>query len=95
MAGRFCEGRTRADLDTDDMLRFALVHAVTIVGEAASKVSDSTRRELADLRWAAMTGMRHRLVHAYFDVDNDVLWQSVTIDLAALAARLSEALKPT
>ena len=42
---RFCQGRTRADLDTDDMLRFALTRAVEIVGEAANKVSNEPRTQ--------------------------------------------------
>jgi uncharacterized protein with HEPN domain len=92
LALRFCAGRQRADLDADDMLRFALVHAVMVVGEAASKVSDATRRELADIRWPAMIGMRHRLVHAYFEIDAAVLWQSATEGMRALAARLRSAL---
>jgi uncharacterized protein with HEPN domain len=85
---RFCDGRTRADLDDDVMLRFALVHAVTIIGEAASKISEPTRSALPDIAWPAIIGMRHRLVHAYFDVDADVLWQSVNEKLPSLVERL-------
>lgn len=43
---RFCQGRTRADLDTDDMLRFALTRAVEIIGEAANKVSIDARAQI-------------------------------------------------
>jgi uncharacterized protein with HEPN domain len=78
MAVRFVEGRSRPDLDTDDMLRLALVQAVAIAGEAASKISAETRKELADLPWTSMAGMRNRLVHAYFDVNLDILWTTVT-----------------
>lgn len=69
---RFVEGRSRADLNTDDMLRFALTRAVEIVGEAATKVSLDARTLLPGIAWPAIVGMRNRLVHAYFDVDSDI-----------------------
>ncbi len=64
---RFIEGRKRADLDCDEMLLFALVRAVEVIGEAATKVSVEGRTGVPDIRWAAIVGMRNRLVHAYFD----------------------------
>ncbi len=77
-AGGFTEGRQREDLDRDRMLAFALVRAIEIVGEAASKVSPETRARHPQVPWAAIIGMRHRLVHAYFDVDHDILWTTAT-----------------
>ncbi len=85
---RFAEGRQRSDLDSDDMLRFALVRAIEIAGEAASRISVETRNELADLPWNSMVGMRNRLVHAYFDVDCDILWTTVTEAAPPVADRL-------
>lgn len=92
-AFRFCAGRRRADLDDDVMLRFALVHAITVVGEAAAKVSTPAREALPGIAWGSIVGMRNRLVHAYFDVDSDVLWQSVNEGLPPLAAQLRTALQ--
>lgn len=74
---QFCTGRARGDLDTDVMLRFALVHAVTVLGEAASKVSAVTRTAYPGLAWPAIVGMRNRLVHAYFDIDTAMLWDTL------------------
>jgi uncharacterized protein with HEPN domain len=88
----FCAGRSRGELDTDVMLCFALLHAITIVGEAASKVSEQTRHALPGIPWPAIVGMRHRLVHAYFEVDLDVLWQSVNDRLPELIEQLRAAL---
>lgn len=70
---RFAQRRTRAELDSNDMLRFALTRAVEIVGEAATKVSAETRASTAAMPWPAIIGMRNRLAHAYFDADSDVL----------------------
>ena len=70
---RFVQGRERGDLDADEMLLFALVRAVEIAGEAASQVTPETRAQLPDLPWNSMVAMRNRLVHAYFDINRDIL----------------------
>ncbi len=92
-AMRFVDGRKRSDLDTDEMLLFALVRAIEIVGEAASKVTAETRAAMPDLPWASIVGMRNRLVHAYFDINRDILWTTVTEAVPALAERLKVSLK--
>jgi uncharacterized protein with HEPN domain len=71
---RFVSGRKRADLDEDRMLLFAVVRAIEIVGEAVSKVSAETRAEHSTIPWPAIIGMRNRIVHAYFDIDSDIVW---------------------
>lgn len=85
---RFCQGRSRSDLDHDEMLRFALTRAVEIIGEAANKVSIDARSEAPAIAWPAIVGMRNRLVHAYFDVDSDILWTTVIDRLPALLHEL-------
>ena len=89
---RFVQGRGRGDLDTDEMLLFALVRAVEIAGEAASQVTAETRAQLPELPWNSMVGMRNRLVHAYFDINRDILWVTVTEAAAPLVERLKNIL---
>lgn len=89
-ASQFVGGRERADLDTDEMLRLALTKLVEIVGEAAKQVTPSGRAELPDVPWSAAARTRDRLVHHYFDIDLDVLWQTATEDLPALLALLPD-----
>ena len=67
----FVAGRKRADLDTDDMLLFALVRAIEIIGEAASTVSAETRAAVPSVPWTRISAMRNRLIHAYFDIDHE------------------------
>ena len=66
------------------MLVLSLIKAIEIVGEAAYQVSPATRAELQDIPWDAIIGMRHRLVHAYFDINLDILWRTVTDELPDL-----------
>jgi uncharacterized protein with HEPN domain len=82
----FVAGRTRDDLDTDRQLLLALVKDVEIVGEAASRIGEEFRKGHSQLPWQAIVAMRNRLVHAYFDVDRDIVWNTVAIDLPFLVA---------
>ena len=84
----FIGGRQRAALDTDKMLSFALVRAVEIIGEAAGKVSSETRSAMPAVPWSAIVSMRNRLIHAYFDIDADILWKTVAEEVPLLVRQL-------
>ena len=84
----FLQGRTRADLDNDRQLVLALMKAIEILGEAAYQVTSGTRDKVPEVPWDDMIGMRHRLVHAYFDIDLDILWKTVKEDLPPLIVEL-------
>lgn len=88
----FAHKQTRTDLDGNRMLVLSLVKAVEIVGEAAYQVSEATQLLLPQIPWDDMIGMRHRLVHAYFAINLDILWQTVQDDLPALIAILQSIL---
>lgn len=87
-AAGFVDGRTRTDLDVDQMLTLALVKLVEIIGEAAKQISPATRDQHPTVPWSAAARMRDRLVHHYFDIDLDVLWATVRDDLPALTTAL-------
>ena len=76
------------------MLVLSLIKEVEIIGEAAHRVSDSTRDSLPSIPWADVIGMRHRLIHAYFDINLDVLWQTVVGDLPGLISSIEPVLPP-
>ena len=92
-AVRAIESKNRAQYDEDDILRLGLTHLVQVIGEAARKVSDEFRDEHSEIPWRKIVGMRHRIVHDYMRVDEDILWQVVTNDLRALLPQL-EAILP-
>ena len=85
---RFVEGRRRADLDGDTMLGFAIVRAIEIFGEAASKVSREARALAPGVPWAVIIATRNRLIHAYFDIDRDIVWTTATREIPALLPTL-------
>src|SRR6202035_2628397 len=86
-------GRDRKDLELDDdPLVDALVRLVSVIGEAANRVSSSARSELDGIPWLDVIGMRNRLIHDYYDIDLDILWATVQDSLPALIRSLTPAL---
>ena len=85
--------RARADLDEDDVLALALTHLLEILGEAAKGVSPETKERNPDLPWSQMAATRDRLIHGYFSVDLDIVWQIARHDLPPVVAAL-EAMTP-
>jgi len=70
------------------MLLFAVVRAIEVLGEAASKVSEDTRSECPEIPWSAITDMRNRLIHGYFDIDVDIVWNTASLEIPALLSDL-------
>ncbi len=88
----FIQGKTRADLDKDRMLVLSLVKELEIIGEAAGKESPEIRSQNSAVPWQDISGTRNRLIHAYFDIDLDVVWSTVNKDLPFLKAELEKIL---
>jgi uncharacterized protein with HEPN domain len=86
-------GRSRGALDADLMLLFSLVRAVEVFGEAAAKVSASTKAASPEIPWQQIVAMRNRLIHAYFDIDRDILWKAATEEIPELPPRLREPIR--
>lgn len=91
-ASSFAAGRSRDDLATNRMLVLALVKSIEIIGEAASRVSAEARTEVPNIPWQQIVAMRNRLIHAYFDVNLDILWHTVQTELPPLVVELERAL---
>ena len=84
----FATGKDRAHLATDRMFQFAIVRAVEIIGEAAAHVSEASRTAHPEIPWGNIVGMRNRLVHGYFDVDLNIVWEVLDVHLPPLIANL-------
>jgi uncharacterized protein with HEPN domain len=75
---------SRQRFDGDKMLRVWCLHHVTVIGEAAARVSEATRVAHPEVPWRGVIGMRNAVVHGYFQVDWDELWNVVERDLEPL-----------
>ena len=85
---------SRRDFDNDETLRMALAHLIQVIGEAARHVSRPFRDAHPEIPWSAIVGMRHKVVHDYMNVDDDVVWQTATQEMGPLAAILEQLLPP-
>jgi uncharacterized protein with HEPN domain len=94
-ARAFTSGREAADLQRDRILTLALVKCIEIIGEAAAKVSEETRASHPEIPWGDIVGMRNRLIHVYFAVDVERVFDTITADLPPLIRALEEALPPS
>jgi uncharacterized protein with HEPN domain len=65
-----------------------------IIGEAAGRVSDTTRSQHPEVSWHEMIGMRHRLVHDYFRIDLGKVWDTIENDIPALISAISPLVPP-
>ena len=85
---RFAKGRSAKDVANDELLAAALIQKITIIGEAAGRVSDARQAELPELPWREMIGMRNLVTHDYWQVDPAILWRTVRGDLPKLLKQL-------
>lgn len=69
----FTRGRIRVDLESDRQLVLSLVKDIEIVGEAAVRITESTRTQTPEIPWQEIVAMRNRLVHAYFNINLDIV----------------------
>jgi uncharacterized protein with HEPN domain len=88
------QAQTRERFDADKMLRVWCLHHIVVIGEAAARVSQATRERCATVPWRRVIAMRNAVVHAYFQVDWEEVWNVVDHDLeplrVAIAAILAE-----
>ncbi|NEQ32658.1 MAG: DUF86 domain-containing protein [Leptolyngbya sp. SIO4C5] len=84
LAEQFITGMTFEQFQTDDKTIFAVTRALEVIGEASKQIPLSLRENYAQIPWKGVTGMRDKLIHAYFGVKVDVLWDTTQQDLPRL-----------
>jgi uncharacterized protein with HEPN domain len=88
----FIDGMDKADFDVDKRTQQAVVMSLFIIGEAATKVMDNYAGYMQahpEVPWRSMRGMRNRIAHGYFDINLDVVWETVQTALPALLKQLA------
>jgi uncharacterized protein with HEPN domain len=67
----------------------AVVRSLEVIGEATGKIPRDVRMRYPDVPWDEIIGMRNRLLHEYFGVDLDIVWQTIQEDLAPLETAIT------
>jgi uncharacterized protein with HEPN domain len=83
------ERTTKQDFDRDWMIQDAIMHELQVLGEAAGRVSGEIVDAHPAIPWRKITGLRHKVVHDYFVVDLNVIWDTATIDVPSLRAAVA------
>jgi uncharacterized protein with HEPN domain len=85
----FTKGISRFDFDRNVMIQDAIIRNIEIIGEATKKISNGFTQSHQEIPWSEMAGMRNKLIHDYMDVDLDVVWKTIEVDLPLLKELIS------
>ena len=91
----FTKGMDNASFASNELTRDAVLRNLEVIGEAAKHIPPEIRAEVIDLEWRRVVGFRDIVAHAYFGIDNAILWNIVSVKVPELIAALEEAGKPT
>ena len=81
------------DFVKDNKTKDAVVRNLEIIGEAANQIPLNIRKRYKDIPWVQIIGLRHRLIHGYFVVDYDIVWNIIKKELPDLKTKIKEILK--
>jgi uncharacterized protein with HEPN domain len=91
--GHFSESMSFEQFLGDDKMSFAVVRALEIIGEATKHIASSVRRRHSHLPWMRMAGMRDRLIHGYFGIDLEIVWETATRFIPELKPQIAQVLR--
>ena len=74
---RYASGLTRKSFETNEMAYDAIIRNIQLLGEAARHIPDETKRTAPDIEWRSVIAVRNILVHGYFSIDNDIVWDII------------------
>jgi uncharacterized protein with HEPN domain len=77
----------------NETLKRACVRSLEIIGEAIKQISDEIRAQYPQVQWRAIAGMRDRLIHGYFSVDYDIVWDVIANKIPELKTQIEEILR--
>lgn len=90
---KYVSGLSYDDFIKDDKTKDAVVRNLEIIGEAANQIPMDIRERYKDIPWAQIVGLRHRLIHGYFVVDYDIVWNIISKEIPDLKIKIKEIFK--
>jgi uncharacterized protein with HEPN domain len=84
----------RAAFDNDVVVRMGIAHLLQVIGEATRLLPDLARQRFPSVPWTLVVGMRHKIVHEYFRIDFDVVWDTANISVPELLRALEPEIGP-
>lgn len=89
---QFTSAMQQGDFKQDEVLQNAVVRLFTVLGEASRLLSDTLKTQHPQIPWAQIAGMRNRIVHVYWEIDTEILWNAIQLDIPQLIVQLQSIL---
>lgn len=89
----FTKGMSYEDLDDDRKTLFAVIRCLEVLGEAVKKIPENIKNEYPEIPWQEIAGMRDKLIHEYFGVDIETIWDTIQEDLSPLQEAIEKIIK--
>jgi uncharacterized protein with HEPN domain len=86
---RYVSGLNHDTFVNDDKTVDSVVRNLEIIGEAANRLSESFKTQHPEIEWRKIIGLRHRIVHDYFNIDVEIVWEIIQKDLPTFKSQLS------
>lgn len=83
----------KEDFLRNETLKRAFTRSLEIIGEATKNLPDSFKHEYAEVHWRRIAGIRDKLIHEYFGIDYDIVWNTVVNEIPDLKLRLEKIMK--
>ncbi len=86
---QYTEGLSFENFSNDRKTIDAVVRNLEIIGEAANRLPEEFKQNHSEVEWYKVVGLRHRIVHEYFGIDLQIIWQILQKDLLELRHNIS------
>jgi uncharacterized protein with HEPN domain len=91
---RFTQALDQQSFQEDELVQSAAVRELQVIGEAARLITAETKQQYPQINWHAISGMRNRLIHEYFDISYDIVWETIRQNIPALIMQLEPLIPP-
>ena len=88
--GEFSKNISRKDLESNRLKQSAIVREIEIIGEASKNISEEFKKRHKEIPWREISGTRDKIIHHYFGLNLDMIWEIVTEDLPDLKNKLNK-----
>ena len=90
----FTQGMSQADFEKNELVQSAVIREFQVLGEAARMISEESKTQYDSNPWPVIAGTRNRLIHEYFDIRIDVVWETVQENIPDLTHQIQSIIPP-
>lgn len=88
----FIEGKDFRQFQVEELLQSAVLHQISVIGEASCRVSEELQQRYPAVPWREIGGMRNQIIHGYFSLDPEIIWETAVHNVPDLQRQIQEIL---